>query len=225
MVLRFFLTLIVVGALAPAWLSGRRTLAAPVGTTMNFTPPLAAAKTIQVTEVVWEAKNGPTPGPLHQSVTMTFRIQRPDKFRVEMEESTLTKPTSYFISDGQTMVCYDGKRLDLDSQPTAHAEWPFPVMGLLNNAPGPVSAVPAIRDGKRVLLVVRSSPSDGHEFWFDPKTHLLIRDMMFLTWQGKTSEVTRTEYTGWVLNKPLSPAVFRVPSSNMGHRQPPHARH
>jgi len=156
---------------------------------------------------------------------MTFRIQRPDKFRVEMKESTLTKPTSYFISDGQTMVCYDGKRLDLDSQPTAHAEWPFPVMGLLNNAPGPVSAVPAIRDGKRVLLVVRSSPSDGHEFWFDPKTHLLIRDMMFLTWQGKTSEVTRTEYTGWVLNKPLSPAVFRVPSSNMGHRQPPHARH
>ena len=69
------------------WMPGMQALAAPAVATINFTPPLATAKTIQVTEVVWEAKDGPTPGPLHQTVTLTFRVERPDKFRVEMKES------------------------------------------------------------------------------------------------------------------------------------------
>ena len=197
-------------AMISACLSGLPSHAAPVGGTIHLTPPLAGAKTIQVTETVWEAQDGPTPGPLQKGGVMTFRIERPDKFRVEWKDSNPTKPMSYDISDGKTMVSYDGKQTR--SQPTASAEWPFPMMGLLNNAPGPVSATPAVREGKQVLLAVQASPSGHQEFWFDPKTHLLIRDMMYLTWQGKTSEVMRTEYTGWILNKPLSPTVFRAPS-------------
>lgn len=211
--------MIVPGTLISACLSGLPlwpAFAAPAGGTTNFTSPLAVAKTIQVTEIVWEAQNGPTPGPLQRGGTMTFRIERPNKFRVEWKESDPTKPVVYYVSDGKTMVGYDGKQTH--SQPTASAEWPFPMMGLLNNAPGPVSAVPAVRGGRQVLLAVRPSPAGRQEFWFDPKTHLLIRDMMFLTWQGKTSEVMRTDYTGWVLDKPLPPAVFRVPSTGAGHK-------
>lgn len=208
--------MIVSGAMVSACFSGLSVLAAPAGVTLNFTPPLATAKTIQVTEVVWEAQNGPTPGPLQKAGTMTLRIERPDKFRVEWRETNPTKPVSYTISDGKTMVGYDGKQVR--SQATARAVWPFPMVGLLNNAPGPVSAVPAIRGGKQVLLAVRASPPGRQEFWFDPKTHLLMRDMMFLIWQGKTTEVMRTEYIGWVLNKPLSPAIFRAPSMNAGHK-------
>ena len=199
-----------------AWLSGFQAFAAPTGGKINFTPPLATAKTIQVTEVVWEAKNGLTPGPLHQSASMTFRIQRPDKFRVEMKESTLTKPASYFISDGQTMVGYDGKQLR--SQPTAHAEWPFPLMGLLNNMPGSVLAVPAVRDGKKILLAVQGDTAGRSEYWFDPKTHLLVRWMMFVTWQGKTIPAMRTDFSGWVLNKAVPPSVFHMPSSGAKHK-------
>ena len=191
-------------------------LAAPTGAAINFTPPLAAAKTIQVTEIVWEAQNGPTPGPLQKGGTMTFRIERPDKFRVEWKNSKPGQPMSYYISDGQTMVGYDGKQRR--SQPTARAEWPFPMMGLLNNSPGPVSAIPAVRNGKKILLAVKAGGPARTEFWFDPKTHLLVRDMMFMTWQGKTSEVMRTEYTGWILNKPLLPVVFRAPSPDTSRK-------
>lgn len=210
------LSMVVLSVGVSAWLSGPHALAAPGGTAINFTPPLATAKTIQVTEVVWEAQNGSTPGPLRRTGTMTLRIERPDKFRVEWKEISPSRPGAYYVSDGKTLIGYDGKRLR--SQPTARAQWPFPMMGLLNNMPGPVSAVPAVRDGKQVLLAVRASPPGRNEFWFDPKTHLLVRVMMFLTWQGKTSEVMRTEYTGWVLNKPLSSAVFRAPSTG-GHRK------
>jgi len=214
MVARFSrLPMIMCSVAVSSWLPS---LAGPTGGTINFTPPLAGAKTIQVTETVWEAQNGSAPGPLQKGGTMTFRIERPDRFRVEMKASRPDQTASYYISDGKTMVGCDGKQVR--SQPTARAEWPFPMMGLLNNAPGSVSAVPAVRGGKQVLLAVRPSPSARQEFWFDPKTHLLIRDMMFLTWQGKTREVMRTEYTGWVLNKPLSPAVFRVPATGTGHK-------
>lgn len=210
MVIRFPLPWIVSIVFLSIWLSGYQVLAAPAGTTVNFTPPLNTAKTIQVTEILWEAQDGSTPGLLHKAGTMTFCIERPNKFRVDFNESNPAKPLSYYISDGQTMVSYDGKQLL--SQPTASAEWPFPMMGLLNDVPGPVSAVPAIRDGKKILLAVQANAANRNEYWFDPKTHLLIRWGMFLTWQGKTSEVMRTNFSGWVLNKPLSPAVFRVPS-------------
>ena len=184
-------------------------LAVPTVKTVTFTPPLAAAKTIQVTEIVWEAQNGPTPGPLRQAGKMTFRIEWPAKFWVEWKDVHSQKPASYTISDGKTMVSLDGKKSR--SQPTAQAEWPFPMMGLLNNAPGTIAAVPAVRNGQKVLLAIRTSPTGHQEFWFDPKTHLLIREMMFMTWQGKTTEVMRTEYVGWKLNKPIAAAVFRVP--------------
>ncbi len=161
------------------WIPGLQTLAAPAVAKIHFTPPLATAKTIQVTEVVWEAKDGPTPGPLQKGGTMTFCIERPDKFRVGWKESDPTKPASYYVSDGTTMVGYDGKQVR--SQPTARAEWPFPMMGLLNNMPGPVSAVSAVRDGKKILLAVQATAAGRSEYWFDPKTHLLIQDMMFLT--------------------------------------------
>ncbi len=200
-----------------AWRPGLQVLSAAAEPTINFTPPLAAAKTIQVTERVWGAADGPTPGPLHPVGTMTFRIQRPDKFRVEMKESDPTKPATYCISDGQTMVAYDGKQIR--SQPTARAEWPFPMVGLLHNMPGPVSAVPAVRDGKKILLAVQGNAASRNEYWFDPTTHLLVRWLMFLVWQGKTSEVMRTDFSGWVLNKPLPLAVFHAPSSGANHKK------
>ncbi len=194
-----------------AGLFGVSSPAAPAGPKVSFTPPLATAKTIQVTEIIWEAQNGPTPGPLRQAGTMTFCIERPDKFRVVFKEKGASKPTSYDISDGKTMVGYDGKRFY--SQETARAEWPFPMMGLLNNMPGFVSCVPAVREGKKILLAVSQSHGDRSEFWFNPKTHLLIHWSMFIAWKGKTSEVMRTDYSGWVLNKPISPAVFHVPAN------------
>lgn len=206
MITRFVLYSAVFGTIFPTCTAS---LAAPSAGAITFTPPLAAAKTIQVTEIVWEAQNGPVPGPLRQAGTMTFRIERPAKFWVEWKDIHSPKLASYTISDGKTMVSSDGKKSQ--SQPTARAEWPFPMMGLLNNAPGPVSAVPAIRNGQKVLLAIRTSPPGRQDFWFDPKTHLLMRDMMFMTWQGKTSEVMRTEYVGWKLNKSIAPAVFRVP--------------
>ena len=129
-----------VSAVLLACTSSPSALTAPSPRAMTFTPPLAAAKTIQVTEIVWEAQNGPLPGPLHQAGTMTFRIERPAKFRVEWKDIHSPKPASYTISDGKTMVNFDGKKFQ--SQPTARAEWPFPMMGLLNNAPGTISAVP-----------------------------------------------------------------------------------
>ena len=181
-----------------------------------MTPPLATAKTIQVTEIVWEAQNGSTPGPLRRAGTMTFRVERPDRFRVDWKESDPSKPMSSYVSDGKTMISSDGKQSH--SQPTAHAEWPFPLVGLLNNSPGSVSTVPTVRGGRQVLLAERASASGRAEFWFDPKTHLLIRYTMFLTWQGKTTAVMRTDYQGWVLNKPLSPTVFRLPSTGIGHK-------
>lgn len=199
---------IIVSASAPC-------LAAPTGT-ISFTPPLANAKTIQVTETVWEAQNGSSPGPLRRAGVVTFRIVRPDKFRVEMKSGSPPKVTDFYVSDGTTLVGFSGGRTR--TQPTQRAEWPFPVMGLLNNAPGTVSAIPAIRGGRQVLLAIVKLDPDYQECWFDPKTHLLIRDMMFMTWQGKTTETMRTEYSGWILSKPLSPAVFRVPAANAKHK-------
>jgi len=204
---------VVPGVVALSWLSGLPVPAAPMGAAVAFTPPLGTAKTIQVTETVWEAENGPTPGPLRRAGTMTFRIERPGRFWVRWKGNDPSKPISYTVSDGQTMARYAGKRFgSLRSQPTATSEWPFPMMGLLNNMPGPVSALPAVRDGKKILLATRILAASRDEFWFDPKTHLLTRWVEFMTWQGKTSEVTRTDYTGWVLNRPLSPSVFRLPT-------------
>jgi outer membrane lipoprotein-sorting protein len=209
---RLFLSAAALGIIVSASVPCR---AAPVGVTI--TPPLASAKTIQVTETIWEAQNGATPGPLRKAGVMTFCIVRPDKFRVEMKSGSPAKVTSSYISDGNTLIGYDGGQTR--TQPAQRAEWPFPVMGLLNNAPGTVSAVAAVRGGRQVLLAVSKQGPSRREFWFDPKTHLLLRDMMFLTWQGKTTEVMRTEYENWALNKPLPPSVFHVPSAaaNQSH--------
>lgn len=197
-------------------LFGVPTLAAPASPAVSVTPPLTSAKTIQVTETIWEAQNGPTPGPLRLAGTMTFQIQRPDKFRVVFKETNPSKPVTYYISDGQTMVGDDGN--SRRSQPTARAEWPFPMMGLLNNSPGTVSCVPAIREGKKILLAVSSNPTGRDEFWLDPTTHLLLRWQVFITFQGKTSAVMRTDYAHWVLNKPIVSAVFQAPSRKMQTR-------
>lgn len=185
-------------------------LAAPAGR-VNFIPPLASAKTIQVTETVWEPQNRTAPSPLRKAGVITFCIARPDKFRTEMKAGHPAKVTDFYISDGTTMTGYSGGQTR--SQPAQRAEWPFPVVGLLNNVPGPVSAVPAVRGGRRVLLAIRASGAAREEYWFDPKTHLLLRSTLSGTWQGKTSEILRTEYTGWILSKPLAPSVFRVPSA------------
>lgn len=185
-------------------------LAAPTGR-VNFTPPLADAKTIQVTETVWEPQNRYAPSPLRKAGVITLCIARPDKFRTEMKVGHPAKVTDFYISDGITMTGHsDGRTF---SRPAQRAEWPFPVVSLLNSVPGPVSAVPAVRGGRHILLAIRGSDGGHEEYWFDPKTHLLLRSTLSGTWQGKASEILRTEYSGWVLNKPLSPTLFRAPSA------------
>ncbi len=190
-------------------------LAAPAGG-MSFTPLLASAKTIQVTETVWELQNRSAPSPLRKAGVITFCIARPDKFRVEMKSSSPAKVTDFTVSDGTTIAGYSGDG-PTRTQPAQRAEWPFSVMGLLNNAPGPVSAVPAVRGGRRVLVAVSRQGPGRQECWFDPKTHLLLRQMLFITWQGKTTETMRTEYSGWILNKPLAPSIFRMPPVGISH--------
>ena len=205
-------------AVVSGWLSYLPAFAAPAGITIKFTPPLATAKTIQVTEIISQTKNTYKPGPLHQVVTATVRIKRPNKFRVEWRENSPSHPVTYSVSNGKTLVGYNIKVFL--SQPAAHVEWPYEIRTLLSNMPGPVSAMPAVKNGKNVLVAVFpfSSPQGYAEFWFDPKTHLLVRHMIFSEWQGRTGEIMCTEYAGWILNKPLSPAVFRIPDAVLKNR-------
>ncbi len=149
---------------------------------------------------------------------MTFRMTRPDKFRVEMTQSltqsqvggsTKPPPPTLYVSDGKWLVYKEGKQTK--KWPTQGWEWPYPLMGLLN-LPGRVSVVPTVRGGREVLLAVRvMGPDAGSrvETLYDAKSHLPLEDTMFMTWQGKNYATTRTVYTGWALNKPISPATFK----------------
>jgi len=129
----------------------------------------------------------------------------------------LAKVTDFTVSDGITMTGHSGDG-PTRFQPTQRAEWPLTVMGLLNNVPGPVSAVPAVRSGRQVLLAIRVLDGMHEEYWFDPKTHLLLRSTLSGIWQGKTRKILHTEYAGWILNKPLARSVFRVPSVGTHHK-------
>ncbi len=182
--------------------------AAPGKTATSITSPVAAAKTFQVTETFYNCGEGAVPGPLHLAGTMTFRMTRPDKFRVEMTQSKSSPPTLY-VSDGKWLVYKEGKQMK--KWPTQGWEWPYPLMGLLN-LPGHVSVVPTVRGGREVLLAVRVMGPDGGnrvETLYDAKSHLPLEDTMFMTWQGKNYTTTRTVYTDWVLNKPFTPAMFK----------------
>lgn len=191
-----------------AALPGATAPAAPSKTATRITSPVAAAKTFQVTETFYNCGEGAVPGPLHLGGTMTFRMTRPDRFRVEMTQSKPSPPTLY-VSDGKWLVYKEGTQMK--KWPTQGWEWPYPLMGLLN-LPGRVSVVPTVRGGRRVLLAVRvMGPDAGSrvETLYDAKSHLPLEDTMFMTWQGKSYRAMRTVYTGWALNKPISPAVFK----------------
>lgn len=209
---RFFLSIAAISTIVSA-----SCLAVPTGR-VNFTPPLKSAKTIQVTETVWYPQDRSTGlGPFRRVGTITLCIARPDKFRVEMRLGGLAKVTDFTVSDGITMTGHSGDG-PTRFQPTQRAEWPLTVMGLLNNVPGPVSAVPAVRSGRQVLLAIRVLDGMHEEYWFDPKTHLLLRSTLSGIWQGKTRKILHTEYAGWILNKPLARSVFRVPSVGTHHK-------
>ena len=215
-------SLTIASAIAASGLWGSLALAAPAVTSIRFTPPLAAAKTIQVTEIVWEAQYGPAPEllhfapePLHLAAAITFRLKRPNKFQVVVLEPLIVEPRSFYVFDGKTMAAYDANRHR--RQPFARIEWSTLMSQILNNFPGTVSCVPAVRQGKKILLAVSISPSSRSEFWLDPKTHLLTHREMFVTFQGKMYEIMRADYVDWALNKPLSPAVFQASSVELKH--------
>jgi len=218
------------GTIVSAWLFSLPVLAAPAGATVNFTPPVADAKTIQVTMTEWRIKghqvNPRQPPPLQQASTTTYLIERPAKFRVEMKNTTFYGPVPLVIdynSDGTTMVTYqrgkDGAWLT--SEPAVRPPgvgWPNLVSLVMDSMQEKVSAIPAVRDGKQVLLVVSKSPNGRDESWYDPKTHLLMRMTGLMMWKGKATEINRIEFTGWVLDAPLPPATFVVPPSWTNHK-------
>ena len=193
--------------------AGSSCLADSPGAAITITPPLSSAQTIQVTETIYEAANGAQPGPIRLAGSITFKVQRPDKFRIDWKSPTSGPQTaatpSLYVSDGNTLTILQGKHFRQTA--TAKSEWPFPLVGLLNNAPpgGPIQVSPVQRDGQTVLLAVQSSPMGRTELTFDPTTHLLLCSAMYITFQGKTSEVMRTDFTNWVLNKPLPASTFR----------------
>ena len=191
-------------------------LAAPAGR-VTFIPPLASARTIQVTETVWEAAKWSHARPAAESGSDHFLHCSPGQVPTgdEVGQPSQSDRSSLHLrrnNAGRIRWQADALPAGATRRMARSLSWAF-----LNNIPGPVSAVPATRGGRHVLLA--NSVLDGvrEEYWFDPKTHLLLRSTLSGTWQGKTTEVMRTEYAEWVLNKPLPPALFRVPPAGTTH--------
>ena len=220
-----FLSIMMLSIVGTVWLSGLPVLAAPSNATITFTPPLAQAKTIQVTEVMWKGR-GTVNSPFQRDKTIKFCIERPDKFRVDMKlDSVSAGANNYFvtfISDGHTLTTYghgpDGYQLYSELLNPKFGTIPGEIVSLIRDSLAiPVSGTPAIREGKQVLLVIDKTPSTI-ETWYDPKTHLPIRMVGFATWKGKRVEWSRFEYQGWLLDEPLTATVFSVPSTWTSHK-------
>ncbi len=205
-----------------------------------FTPPVYGAKTIQVTEVMFEAElsqagRGIVYGPLLQTGTVTIHLQLPNNptsgdwlTRVDWKESNLSKHGGYCIETGKASAYFaDGKFRPF---PNVGGLWHDPleelIVGINDHREEAwrqaVATIPAVRDGKIVLLNVDNSGNDPRdkrgllpklesEDWYDQKTHLVTRRITFSTWHGKKEEIMRTEYSGWVLNAPLPASLFAIP--------------
>jgi hypothetical protein len=176
---------------------------------INFTQPTASAETVQVTEIVSESQGTNGPGQLKQAGTIAIRLMLPEKYWVEWKDVNQANPPQIYISDGSTAAIITAKKVETQPPP---GQLPLPLVGFLKDISRPnITALPAKRDGKDVLLVEKNFGGHSHiEEWFDPTTHLMLRESMFLSWQGKTSEVMRTEYIHWVLNKPLNNSLFHA---------------
>lgn len=183
----------------------------PSPTTM--TCPLASAKTFTVSETYYDCGEGDAPGPLHLGGTRTFHMMRPSKFRVEMKQiytdDGSNLPPSLSVSDGKWLTTKEGTRTQ--KWPTGSHEWPYLLLELLR-LPAQVSVTPILRGGRKVLLAVQEPgpTSDARiETLYDVRSHLPLEQTTFINWQGKTYPGTKTVYTKWVLNKPISPMIFK----------------
>ena len=147
-------------------------VAAPKTDKVIFTPPVGAAKSIQVTEVFSEAALSESRGiekvgPLHPSATVTIQLQPPKDpysrdwhYRVDCQEHNPAKPASYCVADGKTEVFYEDG--EFRSEPRSPGRLFVPLEDIpesrineyrIHHSPEEVSAVPAMRDRKTVLLV------------------------------------------------------------------------
>ncbi len=205
-----------------------------------FTPPVYDAKTIQVTEVMYQAdlaetRSGIAYGPLLQTGTATLRMQLPrdptsDDWptRTDWQEKQPNKSSGYCIEAKSGSVYFaDGK---VQPFPKSGGLWTDPMLQLIVGINDhrervwsqAVATIPAVRDGKIVLLSANTLPSDPREQpgllpktysedWYDPKTHLILRRTMFSIWHGKTQQIMRTDYSGWALDVPIPASLFAVP--------------
>ncbi len=204
-----------------------------------FTPPFYDAKTIQYTQVMYEAKpsmhqGGAAFGPLQKIGAVTIHLQLPKNqvsgdwlIRLDWTEKTFPQIADYYIeAGGKSAYFADGK---FHQFPASGAWWYTPFQELtvrINDHREAfwrqaVATVPAVREGKIVLLSVDTSGNDPRdktglvpkmydEDWYDPKTHLMLRQTIFAVWHGKTQQVFRDDYTGWVLNAPMPAALFAI---------------
>jgi len=173
-----------------SWLFGLPVFVAPSNETISFTPPLAHAKTIQVTEVIWKKGHTFDP-PLRRLSTTKYSIERPNKFRVDTKLDSFFAVTNSdfitYISDGHTITTYEHGRYgyQLSSEafnPKVGTQSDALASFIRDSMAMPVAAIPAIREGKQVLLVRDKIPSTS-ETWYDPKTHLATRMVGFGTWK------------------------------------------
>ncbi len=197
--------------LAPAGLLLAALPGASAPTTM--TCPLASAKTFAVSETYYDCGEGNAPGPLHLGGTRVFHMMRPNKFRVEQKQiysdDGSKTPPSLSVSDGKFLTTKEGTQTH--KWPTGSSDWPYPLMDLLR-LPAKVSVVPTTRGGRKVLLAVQEPgpTSDARiETLYDAVSHLPLEQTTLINWQGKKYPSTKTVYSGWALNKPISPAVFK----------------
>ncbi len=194
---------------------------------ITFYPPIAAAKTIQVHEVLSEAqKSEQGLGRLLQTASLTIRLQSAynpstqldeSRYRIDITESNPPEPASYTIYDGKKeLVVKRGKVVAHETTEELNDKWAVSLgdfIGTLfdyhQHTQDAVTAVLARREGRQVLVHNELGQS---ETWYDPKTHLPLRSSQLVSQFGVTVELSRTVYSGWILNAPLPVSTFAFPT-------------
>ncbi|MGI4790101.1 MAG: hypothetical protein ACRYFS_14765 [Janthinobacterium lividum] len=195
---------------------------------ITFTAPVDSAKSVQVTESLFEARGTQAGfGSLQRVATVNIKVNASNnetldkpQFRVDWSKAGSTKPDSYYICNDKIESFHDSE--NSRATPTSSGVWFAPLVELetqlndyqVHHLHKIVSATFAVRGDKKVPLVASPTGDNSHnESWYNPKTHLLIRRTILISWQGKTIEIKRTEYSGRALNVVLPQSLFLVPPS------------
>ncbi len=199
---------------------------------ITFVPPMYAASTLQVSEILFhsdiaEGKKGIYFRPLLQIGTVTLIFQLPQtsgsedwNMRVDWEQRRPTPSTGFLITAGSNAAYFaDGKFQPFPKYPGFWYDQMMVSIVAFNSfreqkqtPANSVSAIPAMRNGKLVLLEALTDPLGGcSEKWYDPKTHLLLQESLFTVEHGRTQEFERVTYSGWKMNMALPPSLFVIP--------------